>query len=228
MDRGTLAYYDFHAEEITARYESVAGGVDVHAVEPSARLRQHAIDRIESILNADRKVATYKLALIRALCDVVLTAWSQAQWEPNGKVSVALEEVTRRWIWYYWPFVESRQMMPQINGEARGAKPSTFRAVLGELEGTTACRPKPRSSRGRPPQKSRTPSSGGPVHFAGGALGAREFDFDAATRRILIDAVRERLPGGQEVLFPDRRTPAQHLQTARGSRLTPAPPAQFV
>ena len=78
MDKGTLAYYDFHAEEITARYESMAGGVasffpfvfkagekvldmgagtgrdattllrfgfDVHAVEPSARLRQHAIDR---------------------------------------------------------------------------------------------------------------------------------------------------------------------------------------
>lgn len=36
------------------------------------------IDRIESILNADRKVATYKLALLRALCDTALTSWSQA------------------------------------------------------------------------------------------------------------------------------------------------------
>ena len=47
------------------------------------------IDRIESILNADRKVATYKLALIRALCDTALTAWTLARWEPGGKVSIA-------------------------------------------------------------------------------------------------------------------------------------------
>lgn len=91
------------------------------------------IDRIESILNADRKVATYMLAVIRALCDVALTSWSQARWEPDGRVSLALDDVTSRWIGYYWPLVESRQMMPQINGEARGARPIAFRAALGEL-----------------------------------------------------------------------------------------------
>ena len=32
-----------------------------------------AIDRVESTVNADRKVATYKLALIRALCDIAMT-----------------------------------------------------------------------------------------------------------------------------------------------------------
>ena len=78
MDRGTLTYDDSHAEEITVRCETVAGGVaslflfvfkarekvldmgagtgrdaatllrlgvDVHAAEPSARLRQHALAR---------------------------------------------------------------------------------------------------------------------------------------------------------------------------------------
>jgi hypothetical protein len=37
--------------------------------------RSRAIDRVESIINADRKVATYKLALIRALCDIATTSY---------------------------------------------------------------------------------------------------------------------------------------------------------
>jgi hypothetical protein len=43
------------------------------------------IDRVESIINADRKVATYKLALIRALCDIATASWASARWE--------------RWVW---------------------------------------------------------------------------------------------------------------------------------
>ena len=35
-----------------------------------------AIDRVESIINVDRKVATYKLALIRALCNIATTSWA--------------------------------------------------------------------------------------------------------------------------------------------------------
>ena len=88
------------------------------------------IDRIESILDADRKVASYKLALIRALCDTALTGYSLVRWEPGGKMSIGLEEVTRRWIQYYWPLLESSQFIPQINGESKGAKPIAFRSRL--------------------------------------------------------------------------------------------------
>ena len=45
------------------------------------------LDRIESILNIDRKVATYKLALLRALCDIALTAYSSVRWEAGGRVT---------------------------------------------------------------------------------------------------------------------------------------------
>ena len=37
------------------------------------------IDRIEGVLNRDRKVATYKLALFRALCDIAMTNYHLAE-----------------------------------------------------------------------------------------------------------------------------------------------------
>ena len=49
-----------------------------------------ALGRVASIINTDRKVATYKLALIRALCDIAMMSWASAAWESGGVVSVPL------------------------------------------------------------------------------------------------------------------------------------------
>jgi SAM-dependent methyltransferase len=161
------------------------------------------IDRIESILNADRKVATYKLALLRAFCDTALTSWSQATWEPDGKVSIPLEELSRRWIQYYWPLLESRQLIPQINGESKGAKPIAFRGSMADLveryrrrgglgawlrdigDGTLS--PEDAGLSRRVLSVISRTIVKGPVQFAGGALGTREFSFDSRTRRVLFD-----------------------------------------
>jgi SAM-dependent methyltransferase len=107
------------------------------------------LGRVASIINADRKVATYKLALIRALCDIAMTSWALASWEAGGVVSVPLALVAERWVRYYWPLMgpgprsrdadEPSVRFPQINGEGKGAKPIAFRAVLSEL--VDECRP---------------------------------------------------------------------------------------
>lgn len=162
-----------------------------------------AIDHIESILNADRKVATYKLALMRALCDTALASWSQARWERGGKVSVSLEDLSRRWIQYYWPLLESRRLIPQINGESKGARPIAFRKVMTDLveqyrrrgglsgflresgDGTLSAEDA-RLVRRVFSVISNTIVKG-PVQFAGGALATREFTFDPQTRRVLLD-----------------------------------------
>jgi len=94
------------------------------------------IDRIESILNADKKVATYKLALIRALCDMALTAHARARWEPDGRVSVPITDLAERWVLFYWPLVDSREFIPQINGESTGGKPIAFRSARGRAGST--------------------------------------------------------------------------------------------
>jgi len=76
------------------------------------------IDRIEGVLNRDKKVATYKLALFRALCDIALTHYHLAEWLPDGRVSVPVHHIAERWIYYYWPLLEDPAFfIPQIRGE---------------------------------------------------------------------------------------------------------------
>jgi len=64
----------------------------------SGSSRGRAIDQVESIINADRKTATYKLALIRALSNLATTSWAQGKWEDGDTVSVPLSEVSDRWL----------------------------------------------------------------------------------------------------------------------------------
>ena len=77
---------------------------------------------IGSILRFDKKVNTYKLALVRALNDVVL---SYPELYGRGlDVCVPLRKLGEYWLAYYWPFVD--QQNPIIQGPR-----ATRRGVLG-------------------------------------------------------------------------------------------------
>jgi SOS-response transcriptional repressor LexA/SAM-dependent methyltransferase len=65
------------------------------------------VDQIETVINRDRKDATYKLALLRALCDIAQTEYHQAIWGADDTVSVPLGLVAEKWLLYYWPIVEA-------------------------------------------------------------------------------------------------------------------------
>lgn len=163
-----------------------------------------SIDRIESIINRDRKTATYKLALLHALCEIALTNYRLGQFEADGTVSVALNEVAERWLISYWPIVASSNKIPQTSGDS-GRKPMAFRRSLRELAdyygkaATTAAPLIQDRSRGFRDPAVRTLYNGalkkigdtilkGPVTYAGGAREEQVFSFDAATRRIRFDA----------------------------------------
>jgi len=95
---------------------------------------ERSIDRIESVLNRDRKVATYKLALFRALAEIAMTGYNQAHWRRDGSVALPLSTVTSKWLEYFWPIVSSRTFIPQIQGEKPSScKPIAFRPLLGNL-----------------------------------------------------------------------------------------------
>ncbi len=99
------------------------------------------VDLIEGVLNRDRKTATYKLALFRALSEIATTEHEQAKWLEEGVVGVPLASVCEKWLHYYWPLVECPNFIPQIRGEAPGcAKPVAFRSALSELVRTYARR----------------------------------------------------------------------------------------
>ena len=95
---------------------------------------ERSIDRIEAILNRDRKVATYKLALFRALAETAMTGYNQAHWRRDGSVSLPLRIVAAKWLEYFWPIVSSQTFIPQIQGEKPSSyKPIAFRPLLGQL-----------------------------------------------------------------------------------------------
>ncbi len=164
------------------------------------------IDRIEGILNRDRKTATYKLALFRALCDIALTRFAVASWRPDGVVGVPLEEIVERWIYYYWPLMDNA-FIPQIRGEKPGsAKPIAFRRDLGELIASFsrsggldgfavalrngALGPQQRMILDQLRGRLQETIIKGPVRFAGRSSHTNRnlFEYDRRTRQVLLGA----------------------------------------
>lgn len=93
-----------------------------------------AVDKIEGVLNRDRKVATYKLALFRALAEIATQESRQAVWQADGQVGVPLMRIAERWLQYYWPLFASERFIPQSQSEGAGSsKPVKFRAPLTRL-----------------------------------------------------------------------------------------------
>jgi len=167
-----------------------------------------AIDQIEGILNRDRKVATYKLALFRALAEIATQEPKAARWLPGGRVAVPMERIARRWLKYYWPIMASQRFVPQSQAEGAGNRnqPVAFRAPLqalieqfssqGAHGGLTAWHLA--SSSGRLPapvaameqQALRSIANAirsGPVTYAGGALeSGRVFEYEARTKAVVM------------------------------------------
>lgn len=94
-----------------------------------------AVDQIEGILDRDRKVATYKFALFRALAGIAIQEPRSTRWLPGGRVAVPMEGIARRWLLYYWPVFASEQFVPQSQAEGAGnqSQPVAFRAPLMAL-----------------------------------------------------------------------------------------------
>lgn len=168
-----------------------------------------AVDQIEGILNRDRKVATYKFALFRALAEIATQEPRTARWLPNGKVAVPVDRMAERWLRYYWPIFASPQTIPQSQSEGAGPnQPVAFRAPLqalmqafgqqGEHGGLAAWQAAASAgqldARLQRLQREALRSiaatiRSGPVTYAGGALDSgRIFQFDGPTRSVLMSA----------------------------------------
>lgn len=93
-----------------------------------------AVDQIEGILNRDKKVATYKLALFRALAEIATQEPRSARWHADGSVGVPIQRIAERWLFYYWPIFAAERPIPQSQSEGAGTNnPLKFRAALADL-----------------------------------------------------------------------------------------------
>lgn len=92
------------------------------------------LDRIESVLKHDKKVATYKLALLRAFCDMADRDAGAVSWLGNGYVGMPVQALAECWLHYYWPLMAAPLHIPQSNIDAPGSsKPPAFRQALEQL-----------------------------------------------------------------------------------------------
>lgn len=76
------------------------------------------IDQLATVISTkERKVATYKLALLRALNDIAMTQPHVVRWTASGDVEVPIVHISARWIHYYWRLFDAPRFLPQQQGE---------------------------------------------------------------------------------------------------------------
>ncbi len=164
---------------------------------------ERPLDQVESILNRDKKDATYKLALFRALADIAQSQYNIAEFVLPGRVGIPLHALAERWLIYYWPFVASDTFIPQKYGEKPGSsKPVAIRSPLealirayGEGGGLPAFRVALKN--GKLPEPVRQAYQDAirkigstiwnmPVRYAGGGDDFSVFGYDRATRHVTM------------------------------------------
>ena len=79
---------------------------------------QRANQRFRRILENDAKTATYKLALLRALCDINRTMPRLVRFE-NDEALIPVGLIAERWIRDYWQLAQDGRMPRQIRQGAR-------------------------------------------------------------------------------------------------------------
>jgi len=85
-------------------------------------LLDRPLQLVESILNRDQKVATYKLALFRSLAEIAQTQSHVANFRPDGRVAIPNELIAEKWLFYYWPvFAEKSPIKQGTSSSARGS-----------------------------------------------------------------------------------------------------------
>jgi hypothetical protein len=85
---------------------------------------------IGTILRHDRKVTSYKLALVRSINDLVLAYPSLS--ELGTPIAIPLRRLAEQWIAYYWPFTSAGTPIQQ-GQQSLGKQDISFRECLSEL-----------------------------------------------------------------------------------------------
>lgn len=95
---------------------------------------ERPLHQVEGILNRDKKDATYKLALFRALADLAQTQTHVAEFRSDERVGIPTWDLALKWLYYYWPLLEPGPFIAQKNGEMPDcAKPTVVRTCLQPL-----------------------------------------------------------------------------------------------
>ena len=71
---------------------------------------------VSQIIERDSKDTSYKFALLRATIDAI-SQYDQQIIITSNRVEMPLGLIIERWLWYYYPLIDSDVFLPQKNGE---------------------------------------------------------------------------------------------------------------
>lgn len=91
------------------------------------------VETIESVLWDDRKVNTYKFALVRALADLAAHRPKIARWLEGDLVAIPIKYIIGLWIEYYWPVVGYDAATRIMQGQSGAKNDMAFRPSLTAL-----------------------------------------------------------------------------------------------
>lgn len=94
-------------------------------------MREEVFSNISKIIERDSKVSTYKFALLRGTIDVIIENSPYIRIE-NGRVFIPLALLIEKWILYYYPLLESKVYIPQIQGNNNLAFETQFKKIIIE------------------------------------------------------------------------------------------------
>ena len=97
--------------------------------------QERPLDTIQSIIGREQKVATYKLALLRAFSEIALKEYNQVSPAGSGRVAIPVRLIAECWLRYYWPILAGDQFIPQQYGEKETGRQIAFRRELHALSG---------------------------------------------------------------------------------------------
>ncbi|MBE9064466.1 hypothetical protein [cf. Phormidesmis sp. LEGE 11477] len=91
---------------------------------------------ISTILKHDSKTTSYKIALLRAINDMVLTYLDLRTF--HLPVAIPLKLLAKFWVAYYWPFVDAALPIQQGQRATRKGKTQNDMAFRPALSGLRA------------------------------------------------------------------------------------------
>lgn len=94
-------------------------------------MRDEVFSNISKIIERDSKVSTYKFALLRGTIDVIIENSPYIRFE-SGRAYIPLALLIEKWLLYYYPLMESKIHIPQIQGDSNLAFEIQFRKIIDE------------------------------------------------------------------------------------------------
>lgn len=90
---------------------------------------------ISKIIERDSKATTYKFALLRGVIDIIQEN-SPFITISGGRVIFPTGLLIEKWLLYYYPILESKTLIPQINNDAKLAFESQFLKIISSYRST--------------------------------------------------------------------------------------------